>query len=172
MRNPIRRLARRLRNLATARRRAAESRARYHQLDTKVASLMGQLARTAAHRERYALLAEAATITITGSRVLYAGWRDHQRSEDDRMAGLLLRMVAYAERALAHPGEPQAPPTTPDLERTAGPVLDAAVEAGVIDRAVLDALYRAVHPVVGRQAAEAIWCLPLPGNRSDYKLTG
>lgn len=30
----------------------------------------------------------------------------------------------------------------------------------------------AVHPVVGGQAAEVIACLPLPGGRSDYKLTG
>jgi hypothetical protein len=169
MRHPIRRY-----RAWTARRRtAASARARYHQLDPKAAGLMGQLARTAAHRERYALLAEAATITITGSRVLYAGWRDHQRSEDDRMVGLLLRMVAYAERALAHPGEPrQAPPTTPDLERTAGPVLDAAVTAGRIDRAVLDELHTAVYPVVGGRAAKAIACLPLPGRRSDYKMAG
>lgn len=175
MRNPIRRY-----RAWTARRRAAaDARTRYHQLDTKAAGLMGQLTRTAAHPERHMLIAHLSRAELDMAAAQRAGWgRVPNADEGGRdvaesmaLAGVLLRLVSDGERALAYPPHRRFDTTT-QLERTAGPVLDAAVEAGVIDRKVLDELYAAVRPVVGGQAAEVIWCLPVPGNRSDYKLTG
>jgi hypothetical protein len=175
MRHPIRRY-----RAWTARRRtAASARARYHQLDAKAAGLMGELARTATHPERHMLLAHLSRAEADMAAAQRAGWGrvpnpdegGRDLSESLALSGVLLRLVSDAERALAYPPY-RRHDTTTHLERTAGPVLDAAVEAGRIDRAVLDALHTAVYPVVGGQAAEAIACLPLPGGRGDYKLTG
>lgn len=180
MRNPIHCY----RSWAAARRAAADAREQYSQLDRQAAVHFRDLARTAHHGARWRLLRLLAEQHLAMALQQQRGWGTRTEdgrdvAESTRLAGLALWMVADAEGTLAWPGQGRQHSLLPEeragvlmIETVALPILDAAIAAGRIDRAVLDELYAAVRPVVGGQAAEAVWCVPVPGNRSDYKLTG
>jgi hypothetical protein len=178
MRHPIRRY-----RAWTARRRyAALCRDLYFHADHEAGELRDQLARTTDHGRRHQLLVDLSDVEMEMSHRGFDGWGAQPNadeggrlvSESMRLASVLLLAVAYAEEELGREQRRGRRVTheTLELEFQVGPVLDAAIAAGRIDRAVLDDLHAAVYPVVGRQAAKVIACLPLPGGRSDYKVAG
>lgn len=178
MRNPI---IDRYRAWTARRRYASQSRDLYFWLDRVAGKAREELARTTDHARRYGLLKYLADAEWAMSNRCLDGWGPQPNPDEDgrllsesmRLSSVLLYAVAYAEEELGRDQRRGRRITheTLEVEFLVGPVLDAAVAAGVIDRAVLDELYTAVYPVVGGQAAEVIACLPHPGNRSDYHLT-
>lgn len=96
------------------------------------------------------------------------GGRD--MAESERLAGVLLALVADAEYAAVSGGQRMI--TYSELERHAGPVLDRIAATGDPEERgrMLDDLYDAVVDVVGGQAAETIACLPAPGRNVPVTL--
>lgn len=177
MRNPLSRLARRYHNWSAGRRYAVVCRERYFANDTIAADIRDQLARTVDHSDRHRLIADWAAVEMTRSHLYLDGWgaaRKNMQHMVHRRASALLYAIAYAEEELArnpHRGR-RITDETLTLEFVVGPVLDRAVTAGRIDRALLDELHAAAYPVIGRRAAAVIAYLPVPGTRSDYKMAG
>lgn len=162
MRNPIRRW---------------NARRRYYQLADAAAELIDQLDRTTAHDQRYQLISRLAGYHFAMARACRAGWGAYPTVDGGNLstslhrAGVLLRLLCWAEHKIADPGFTGTWSVSWDVDRAAYPVLAAAVTAGSISRAVLTELADALEPLVGVDATLLVRNLPVPGDRPDCHLT-
>lgn len=161
------------------RRRTAAARDSYFLLDNRGAELHEELGRTADHGRRAILLYKLSTTVRGMARLFPAGFGpdpyddEGGRDASDSLAyeALLYALVGDAEKAIACPGHGRRETTTP-FERQAGPILDQAVTLGLLDEKTMRALTEALRDAAGRQAVEALVCIPFPGGRSAYKMAG
>jgi len=149
-----------------ARRRA---RADYFAADKRIAGYYTGLAGDHDPDGRFQLLTRCATAAAQQRRLhTAAGFdrRDPEQAQVHAWESVLYRLLADVEYAVAYPGHGRRYTTT-SLERVAGDVLGRmAAEPDLATRvAMYGALYAAVLPVVGGQAAEALACLPSPFTR-------
>ena len=162
------------------RRDALRAEAAYFALDRQMGSLYRQLRQVGDHFTRYHLLARAGRAQLDMAALLPAAFGPDPLPDEpgrdlaDALAssGHLLAMVADAENAIAVADTRRRYGVGAELEAAAGPILDRAIAAGIIGRAVLDELYDAVEPLVGPQAAETIACLPTVERRGDFHPAG
>jgi hypothetical protein len=162
----------RLRASLHRRRTAARADRLNSALDRRAGQLLADLDGAADHDTRHRLIAKLAAAEQARAHLHRTEFGDDpEKFLSLAHAALLLRLVADTEKAIACPGHGRRYTDSP-LERHAGLVLDRAVAAGRIGRAVLGELSDAVLPVVGGQAAKVLAVLPTVEHRSEVELAG
>jgi hypothetical protein len=163
------------------RNRRAQRRAEavYTERSLATSVLLDSLADVGDHDARHGILIRCATNIREMRRVFptaFGATADPDpRSPMQLLAAeaICLRLIADVELVLAYPQTRRCRrDTTTHLEATAGPVLDWAVAAGRLDRAVLTEMADAVQPVVGAMVADLVARLPIPTHRSDFHPAG
>lgn len=149
-----------------------QARSAYFQVQDRSYRLYGRLGTLSDPYERTSALNDLADGEAELARLHPVAFGpDPNPDEDDRdlaeslaSSAALLYALTETERCAALGDSPRQPARA-DLEATAGPVLDEMATTGDGPRrwAMLPALYEAVAPVVGGQAAETVATLPYPG---------
>lgn len=156
---------------------AKQARDTYFAAERQVAANLGALVFCSQPGERHASLAAAAVHASTAANMFTAGFgADPNEDEDGRDMAETLHHVATLYELLAAVEEsltfgscvvPAVDNTDlPEAERTLvaaahGPLCEMAATPDLDARLrLLEKLYDAVEPVIGGQAAEALWCLP------------